>query len=51
MNILKKNIYFPEMTYKSTIITMFFDLTTLDTNIPTRDINFYLKNGRALLEL
>ena len=36
------NIYFPEMTYKSTIITMFFDLTTLDTNIPTRDINFYL---------
>ena len=40
------------MNYKSTIVTMFFDLSALmDPITTTRDINFYLKNGRSLLEL
>ena len=51
-SLVKQNIYVPAVSYKSTIITMFFDLTTLlDPITSTRDINFYLKNGRALLEL
>jgi hypothetical protein len=40
------------MNYKSTIVTMFFDLSALmDPITTTRDLNFYLKNGRSLLEL
>ncbi len=34
------------------IVTMFFDLTKLkDSNSNTRPIDFYIKNGRAILEL
>lgn len=36
----------------STLVTMFFDLTKLkDSNPSTRPIDFYLKNGKAILEL
>jgi hypothetical protein len=35
-----------------TLVTMFFDLTKLkDSNPSTRPIDFYLKNGKAILEL
>jgi len=38
--------------YKSTIVTMFFDLTELkDSTHKTRNAEFYLNHGRAILQL
>lgn len=38
------------MQYKSTVVTFFFDLSTVDDYVPNnRSIDFYIKNGRNTL--